>query len=201
MEIILLERIEKLGQMGDVVTVRPGYARNFLLPQGKAMRATDTNKKIFENQRAQLEANNLEYRNEAQAVSEKLNGLSIVMLRQAGDAGQLYGSVNARDIATAVIEAGFTITRQQVNLSLPIKTLGLFDVTVQLHPEVSTTISVNVARSTEEAKIQAEIGGAIVSVEEEESRNDKGTTTEIADEDISILSSNDNDSSDSVEKE
>jgi large subunit ribosomal protein L9 len=168
MEVILLERIEKLGQMGDVVSVKPGYARNFLLPQAKALRATTENSKHFEDQRAQLEANNLEKRAEAEKVGKKLDGLAIIVVRQAGESGQLYGSVNARDIADQVIDGGFTITRQQVELAQPIKALGLYDVQITLHPEVSVNVAANVARSKEEAKIQAKIGHAVMSIDEEE---------------------------------
>jgi large subunit ribosomal protein L9 len=162
MEVILLERIEKLGQMGDVVNVRAGYARNFLLPQKKALRATEENKKQFEARRAQLEATNLEHRTEAEKLGEKLNGLTVVIVRQAGDAGQLYGSVNARDIAIAVSKSGITITRQQVGLQNPIKALGLYPVRIMLHPEVAVTVTANVARSEEEAKVQAKTGKAVL---------------------------------------
>ena len=165
MEVILLERIEKLGQMGDVVTVKPGYARNFLLPRKKAMRATESNRAVFEAQRAQLEAENLKRREEAEAVAEKLDGMSVVLIRQAGDSGQLYGSVTARDISDAVTEAGVTINRNQVAMDKVIKTLGLHAVKVRLHPEVSVDITGNVARSEEEAVTQAETG-KMVSAEE-----------------------------------
>lgn len=158
MEVILLERIEKLGQMGDVVTVKPGYARNFLLPRKKAMRATKSNMAVFEAQRAQLEAENLKRREEAEAVAEKLDGMSVVLIRQAGDSGQLYGSVTARDISDAVTEAGVTINRNQVAMDKVIKTLGLHAVKVRLHPEVSVEVTGNVARSEEEAVTQAETG-------------------------------------------
>ena len=168
MEVILLERIEKLGQMGDVVKVKSGYARNYLLPQKKALRATNANKQHFEVQRAQLEAANLEHRAEAEKVGKKLKGLSVVMVRQAGEAGQLYGSVNARDISTAVTEAGFAITRQQVELNQPIKALGLHPVRVSLHPEIGVEVIANVARSQDEAKVQAKTGKAVVSTEEQE---------------------------------
>jgi len=168
MEVILLERIEKLGQMGDVVNVKPGYARNFLLPQAKALRSTEANRSHFETQRAQLETVNLEQRGEAEKVSEKMTGLSVILVRQAGESGQLYGSVNVRDIANAVTEEGFTISRQQVDLAQPIKTLGLFDVNANLHPEVSVSVIVNVARSVEEAKIQMETGRAVTGMDEEE---------------------------------
>ena len=162
MEVIVLERIEKLGQMGDVVNVRAGYARNFLLPQKKALRATEENKKQFEAKRAQLEATNLEHRTEAEKVGEKLNGRMVFIVTQAGDAGQLYGSVNARDIAVAVSEAGVAITRQQVGLQNPIKALGLYPVRVLLHPEVAVTVTANVARSEEEATVQAKTGKAVL---------------------------------------
>ncbi len=155
MQVILLERIGRLGQMGDVVKVRPGFARNFLLPQGKAMRATKENLGRFETERAQLEVNNLERKQEAEAVAKKLHGLSFLVLRQAGDSGQLYGSVSTRDIADAVTAGGFTIDRVQVLLDRPIKTLGLHDVRVGLHPEVAIKVAVNVARTEEEAKRQA----------------------------------------------
>ena len=169
MEVILLERIEKLGQMGDVVKVKPGFARNYLLPREKALRATEENKKRFEDQRAQLEAENLKLREEADAVAKKMEGLSVTLIRQAGEAGQLYGSVVARDIANEVTAAGFTVARGQVALAHPIKTLGLFDVSVNLHPEVSVTVTANVARSQDEAQIQAETGKAVTGgVEEEE---------------------------------
>lgn len=162
MEVILLERVENLGQMGDIVNVKPGYARNFLLPRDKALRATAENKKIFETKRAQLEAENLKLRKDAEAVAAKMQGLNVVLTRQAGEAGQLYGSVNARDVATAIAAAGFTVNRTQVELAHPIKTLGLFNVTVDLHPEVSLPVVVNVARTEEEAAIQAETGKALV---------------------------------------
>jgi large subunit ribosomal protein L9 len=154
-EVILLERVEKLGQMGQVVKVRPGFARNFLLPQKKALRATKDNLTYFERQRTQLEAQNLVRRSEAEQVAKKLEGLSVVVVRQAGESGQLYGSVTARDVADAVTQAGFTVGRGQVVLDRPIKTLGLHKQRVVLHPEVSVQISVNVAQSAEEAEMQA----------------------------------------------
>lgn len=168
MEVILLERVANLGQMGDIVSVKPGYARNYLLPQKKAQRATDENKKQFEAQKAQLEAANLEKRKEAEQVAAKMDGLSVILVRQAGEAGQLYGSVNARDVATQVTDAGFTVTRNQINLTDPIKNVGIYEVAVSLHPEVSVNVSVNVARSEAEAEIQAETGKAVVGSEEEE---------------------------------
>ena len=155
MEVILLERIERLGQMGDVVSVKPGYARNYLLPQKKALRASQENLAFFESQRAQLEAQNLERKSEAEAVSGKLDTLQVVLVRQAGESGQLYGSVTARDIADAVKEAGFTIGRGQVLIDRPIKMLGLHPITVRLHPEVAVTVVANVAKSEEEAQMQA----------------------------------------------
>ncbi|MCC7046657.1 MAG: 50S ribosomal protein L9 [Alphaproteobacteria bacterium] len=155
MQVVLLERVEKLGQMGDVVRVKPGFARNFLLPQKKALRATKENMERFEKQRAQLEANNLKLKGEAEAVAKKLDGLSIVLVRQAGETGQLYGSVTARDIAEAVSAAGFTVDHRQVRIDRPIKTLGLVQTRVMLHPEVASTITVNVAKSEEEAERQA----------------------------------------------
>ena len=166
MQVILLERIESLGQMGDVVSVKPGYARNYLLPQRKARRATKENLALFEQQRAQLEAENLERRSEAEKVGEKLDGLQIVLIRQAGESGQLYGSANARDIAEAVTEAGFTIARGQVEQNAVIKSLGLHPVKVRLHPEVVVTIAANVARSDAEAESQA-ASGRVVSPEEQ----------------------------------
>jgi len=155
MEVILLERIGRLGQMGDVVTVKDGFARNYLLPQGKALRATEANRKRFERERAQLEARDLELKSEAQAVAAKLDGQRFIVIRQAGDTGQLYGSVSTRDIAEAVTGGGFTIERRQVMLDRPIKTLGLHAIRVQLHAEVAPHITVNVARSPDEAARQA----------------------------------------------
>jgi large subunit ribosomal protein L9 len=154
-DVILLERVEHLGQMGEVVKVRPGYARNYLLPQKKALRATKENLAYFEKQRTQLEAQNLARRSEAEQVAKKLDGLAVIVIRQAGESGQLYGSVTARDVAAAVTEAGFTIERSQVVLDKAIKTLGLHKQRVVLHPEVSVTITVNVAQSAEEAEMQA----------------------------------------------
>ncbi|MGB3809773.1 MAG: 50S ribosomal protein L9, partial [Parvibaculum sp.] len=155
MQVVLLERVEKLGQMGEVVQVKDGFARNFLLPRKKALRATKENLVRFEAQRAQLEARNLELRSEAEKVQVKLNDLVIVVLRQAGDTGQLYGSVTTRDIADGVTTGGFSVNRNQVALEHPIKTIGLHKVRVALHPEVISTVTVNVARSEEEATRQA----------------------------------------------
>lgn len=168
MQVILLERIEKLGQMGDVVNVKPGYARNYLLPEKKALRATDENRRYFEKQRVQLEAVNLERRQEAEAVAAKMVKLSVTLIRQAGEAGQLYGSVGARDIADAMMAAGYEVSRKQVKLAPPIKTVGIHDVRVDLHAEVTITVKANVARSPEEAEIQAKTGEAVVHAEAEQ---------------------------------
>lgn len=161
MRIILLERIENLGQMGDVVRVKPGYARNYLLPRNKAVRATEENRKRFDETRAQLETSNLQRRSEAETVAAKLSGLSVVLIRQAGEAGQLYGSVTGRDVADAITAAGFTVDRQQIRLHQPIKALGLHTVKVGLHPEVVVEVVVNVARTQDEADVQARTGSAV----------------------------------------
>jgi large subunit ribosomal protein L9 len=155
MQVILLERVAKLGQMGDIVDVKPGYARNFLLPQGKAQTASDANVKAFEAQKAHLEARNLESKKEAEAMAAKLDGQQFIVIRSASDAGALYGSVSPRDAAEAATEAGFSIDRKQVSVIVPIKELGLHAMAVKLHPEVSATIVMNVARSVEEAQLQA----------------------------------------------
>jgi large subunit ribosomal protein L9 len=155
MDVILLERIETLGQMGDVVKVKPGYARNFLLPQKKALRATKENRAYFDTQRAQLEAQNLERKSEAASVATKMDNVQVVIIRQAGEFGQLYGSVSTRDIAAAITAAGFTVSRQQIQLDQPIKNLGIHKLKVALHPEVTITASVNVALTEEEAAMQA----------------------------------------------
>ncbi len=155
MQVILLERVAKLGQMGEVVTVKDGYARNFLLPQKKALWASEANIKAFEDQKAQLEARNLETKKEAGALAEKLEGQSFVVIRSASDAGALYGSVTTRDAAEAATEAGFSVDRKQISLSRPIKELGLHTLLVSLHPEVDVEITLNVARSQEEAELQA----------------------------------------------
>ena len=155
MDVILLERISRLGQMGDTVKVKDGFARNFLLPQGKALRANEANKKKFEGQRAQLEARNLERKSEAATVAEKLDGMSFVAVRSAGETGQLYGSVSTRDIAELLAAEGFDVARNQVELNQPIKAIGLTNVAIALHPEVEVTITLNVARSADEAERQA----------------------------------------------
>lgn len=156
MQVILLERVAKLGQMGDVVNVRDGYGRNFLLPQGKALRATEANIKAFEGQKAQLETRNLEARSEAEAVAAKLDGQVFVIIRSASEAGSLYGSVTNRDAAVAATEAGFSVDKRQIAFARPIKELGMHAVDVNLHAEVACTITLNVARSTEEAELQAQ---------------------------------------------
>jgi large subunit ribosomal protein L9 len=167
MQVILLERIEKLGQMGDIVTVKDGFARNYLVPHGKAMRATKANRAEFDRRRVQLEASNLKRKEEATAAAGRIEGASVVVLRQAGEGGQLYGSVNARDVAVAFGEAGIDFDRQQVRLDSPLKTLGIHAVRVALHPEVSVTVAVNVARTPEEAEIQANPALAAAAAEAE----------------------------------
>jgi large subunit ribosomal protein L9 len=155
MDVILLERVAKLGQMGQTVKVRDGYARNFLLPQGKALRANKANLARFEAERAQLEARNLERKSEAEGVAGSLRGASYVIIRSAGETGQLYGSVAARDVADAATAGGVTVERSQVRLDRAIKTIGLHEIIIQLHPEVEVTVSINVARSADEAERQA----------------------------------------------
>ena len=162
MEVILLERVEKLGQMGEVVRVKDGFARNFLLPRKKALRATDANRKRFENERADLELHNLQLKSEAEQIAKRMTGVSVVVVRQAGDTGQLYGSVSNRDVSEALIEAGYKVDRRQVVLDTPIKTLGVHAVRVNLHPEVAIMVGVTVARSAAEAQAQASSGVAFV---------------------------------------
>lgn len=182
MEVILLERIEKLGQMGEIVTVKTGYARNFLLPQKKAMRATSSNKAVFETQRTQLEADNLQRRQEAASVAGKVDGVDVTIIRQAGDSGQLYGSVSARDIADAITESGVTVNRAQIVLNRPIKALGIYETRVALHPEVSVNVTVNIARTEEEAKLQLERGGAITAADEREAEAAAEAALAVADD-------------------
>ncbi|MFW2437627.1 MAG: 50S ribosomal protein L9 [Parvibaculales bacterium] len=193
MQIVLLERIAKLGQMGDVVTVKDGYARNFLLPQGKALRANKSNLERFETERAQLEARNLERREEAEAVSVKLDGQNFVVIRQSGDSGQLYGSVTPRDISELLSAGGFDVSRNQVAIEQPIKNLGLHTVSITLHPEVACSVIVNVARTDDEAKRQE--AGEDVTVEpglEEEATLqveevfEEGVSVEVADEIVEL---------------
>ena len=169
MQVVLLERITKLGQMGDVVTVKDGYARNFLLPQGKALRANKSNLERFESERAQLEARNLEQKSEAESVKAKLDGETVIIIRQSGETGQLYGSVSPRDIAEALTDKGFNLERGQIGLDAPIKILGLHETNVTLHPEVSSTVVVNVARTEEEAERQSKGEDVTIEkIEEEE---------------------------------
>ena len=170
-ELILLQRVENLGQMGDVVKVKPGYARNFLLPQKKALRANKDNRAKFEQQRVQLEALNIKRREEAERLAERVGGLAVVIVRQAGESGSLYGSVSPRDIAEAATGAGLSINRSQVALEVPIKTLGLSQVRVSLHPEVSITVTVNVARSLDEAERQARGQQATITDAEDDEQN------------------------------
>ncbi len=162
MQVILLERVESLGQMGDVVTVRPGYARNFLLPRQKALRATAENVRYFDGQKKVLEAENLKRREEAEKVAKKADGLKVVVIRQASEAGQLYGSVTARDIADAIEAKGVKVGKEQVRMERAYKLLGLYPIKVALHPEVVVEVTLNIARSAEEAKIQEERGEALI---------------------------------------
>lgn len=197
MDVILLERVAKLGQMGDVVTVKDGYARNFLLPQEKALRASDANIKAFEAQKAQLEARNLESKKEAEALAAKLDGQKFVVIRSASDAGSLYGSVTPRDAADAATEAGFTVDRKQIALKAPIKELGLHEVHVILHPEVEATVILNVARSTEEAELQAE-GKSIQELAAEAEAQAEFEIAELFD-DIGSAASDDEDLAEAIE--
>ena len=196
MDIILLERVAKLGQMGEVVSVKEGYARNFLLPQGKALRANAHNLKAFEDQKAQLEARNLETKAEAEALAGKLDGETFIVIRSASDGGNLYGSVTTRDAAEAATEAGFSVDRKQVALIDPIKELGIHDVLVKLHPEVDATIKLNVARSTEEAELQAQ-GKSIAELAAEEEAAAEFEIQELFD-DIGSAASDDDDLAESA---
>ena len=158
MELILLEKVNNLGLMGDLVRVKPGYARNYLLPQKKALKNTEENRKYFEDKRVEIEARNLELRNEAQEVSEKIDGQSFIVIRSASETGSLYGSVTKRDIATAATESGLSIDRKQIELNRPFKEIGIYQVKVNLHPEVETSIYINIARTVEEAEAQTDAG-------------------------------------------
>lgn len=158
MELILLEKVNNLGLMGDLVRVKPGYARNYLLPQKKALKNTEENRKYFEDKRVEIEARNLELRNEAEAVSEKIDGQSFIVIRSASETGSLYGSVSKRDIATAATESGLSIDRKQIELNRPFKEIGIYEVKVNLHPEVETIIYINIARTVEEAEAQSDAG-------------------------------------------
>ncbi|MBI1401884.1 MAG: 50S ribosomal protein L9 [Porphyrobacter sp.] len=170
MDIILLERIEKLGSIGDIVTVKDGYARNFLLPQKKALRANDANKRVFEANRERLEAENAERRSEAEKAGEKIAGAEVVLIRAASNAGQLYGSVNVRDMVSGLADQGHEIDKRMVILGAPIKTIGMHDVTIALHPEVRVTVKANVARSDDEAKLQSEGVDVLAQMFEDEQR-------------------------------
>jgi len=180
MQVILLERVEKLGQIGDEVKVKDGFARNFLLPKKKALRATKANREFFQGQKAQLEANNLRLKGEAEKVGQKLNGKSFTLIRQAGDRGQLYGSVSPRDIADVMEKAGYKVDRHQVSISQAIKTIGLFTIPVVLHPEVKVNVTVNVARSEDEAERQAR--GENVLAEKTEAEEAKVAAEELFEE-------------------
>ncbi len=197
MHVILLERVAKLGQMGEVVDVKPGYARNYLLPQGKALSASKANVAAFEGRKAQLEAQNLETKAEAEKMADTLNGQQFIVIRSASDAGALYGSVSTRDAADAATEAGFTVDRKQVVLAAPIKELGLHDVTVVLHPEVEATIQLNVARSVEESELQA----SGKSIQELAAEEEAAADFEIAElfDDIGAAASDDDDLAEAVE--
>lgn len=176
MEVILLERVAKLGQMGDIVRVKDGYARNFLLPKGKALRATQDNKTKFETMKSQLEVRNLELKSEAEKVAGKLDGKSFVVLRQAGETGQLYGSVSTRDLAAILADGGFTVERSQLALNAPIKSLGVHKIPVMLHPEVAVTIAINVARNADEAERQGR--GETITGRRQETEEADATGTE-----------------------
>jgi large subunit ribosomal protein L9 len=176
MDIILLERIEKLGAIGDVVTVKDGYARNFLLPQKKALRANDNNKRVFEANRERLESENAERRSEAQAAGQTVEGAQVVLIRASSNSGQLYGSVSARDIAVALVEQGHDVDKRQVVMPTPIKTLGMFDITIALHPEVRVTVKVNVARSADEAELQSQGVDVMARMFEEDRGESEGFT-------------------------
>ena len=182
MDVILLERVENLGQMGDVVKVKPGYARNFLLPQKKALRANDANKAIFETQRAELEARNLERKSEAEAAAEKINGKAFVVIRQSSETGILYGSVSSRDIAEAASSEGVHIEKSQVRLDKPLKALGVFSVRIVLHPEVDSYIDINIARSEDEAERQARGENVLAQGDEADDDEDAETAPEFFDE-------------------
>ncbi len=176
MEVILLERVENLGQMGDVVKVRPGFARNYLLPNKKALRANEANKKVFENQRADLEARNLERKTEAAAAAERIDGKSFVVIRQSSEMGVLYGSVSTRDIAQTASDEGVHIERSQVRLEKPLKTLGVFPVRIVLHPEVDARIEINIARSEDEAERQARGENVLARPEDQEEESEEQAT-------------------------
>jgi large subunit ribosomal protein L9 len=189
MDVILLERIDRLGQMGDVVNVKPGFARNFLFPQKKALRANKENRAYYETKKVELEATNIKRRDEAQAIAKKMDGVKLVIIRQAGEGGQLYGSVAARDISDALTEKGFHVERTQVLLNAPIKTLGVFKTPVRLHPEVKIDVDFTVARSTEEADLKAAEAAQLLEraedaeklIAENDAPNEADVATEAAD--------------------
>ena len=180
MEVILLERVENVGQMGDVVKVRPGFARNYLLPQKKALRANEANKQIFESRRADLEARNLEREKDARAAADKIDGRAFIVIRQASEAGVLYGSVSNRDIAAAASEEGIQIERSQVRIDKPLKSIGVFPVKIALHADVFATIEVNIARSEDEAERQARGENVLTAKPEGDEDEDEGAETEAA---------------------
>jgi large subunit ribosomal protein L9 len=182
MDVILLERVENLGQMGDVVKVRAGFARNYLLPQKKALRANDDNKKVFEAQRAELEARNLERKKEAEAAAKKIDGMSFIVIRQSSELGVLYGSVSTRDIADAASEGGVKIDRAQVRLDKPLKSLGVSQVRIALHPEVDARININIARSADEAERQARGEDVLATAEGREREEEAESKAEFFDE-------------------
>ena len=195
MQVILLERVEKLGQMGDEVKVKDGFARNFLLPEKKALRATKANRELFAGQKAHLEASNLERKKDAEAVAGKLKGKTFILLRQAGDRGQLYGSVSPRDISDVITAGGFTVSRTQVPLDKAIKSIGLFPLIVVLHPEVRVSVTINVARSEEEAERQAR--GEDVLVEKTDAEEAKVAAEELFEEGAGL---NDDEQEEAVEE-
>ena len=182
MEIILLERVEKLGKLGDVVTVKSGYARNFLLPTGKALRASKANLEKFEAERVEREQKNADSRTEAEQKSNQMDGLSVNLVRAASEMGQLFGSVTARDIATAVTEAGQPVDKRQVVMDNAIKTLGLFPIKISLHAEVAISVTVNIARSLEEAETQRELGRAVIASDQDGEVDDNPTGANIIDD-------------------
>ena len=192
MDVILLERVENLGQMGDVVKVKPGYARNFLLPQKKALRANDANKAVFENQRAELEARNLERKSEAEAAAEKINGKAFVVIRQSSETGILYGSVSTRDIAETASEEGVHIEKAQVRLDKPLKSLGVFSVRIVLHPEVDAHIDINIARSEDEAERQARGENVLAQTDDEPEEDEAEAAPEFFDEGAGVAVDADN---------
>ena len=200
MQIILLERVEKLGKLGDVVTVKPGYARNYLLPTGKALRANKENLEKFEAERAEREARNADTKTAAQSKANSVDGLTVALVRAASEMGQLFGSVSSRDIANAVVEAGHDLDKRQVNMDKSIKTLGLFPIRVSLHAEVEAIVTVNVARSLEEAETQARTGQAVVATEDGSLKEVPQVTVTSDAEEEEEEDDDDDDASDTVSK-